>query len=54
MLTRLVVVTASIYTYIKSICCITETNIMLYVKYISILKKVKITSNGANHHMPLI
>ena len=31
----------TIYTNIKSLCCIPETNIMLYVNYTSILKSYK-------------
>ena len=30
----------TIYTNIKSLCCTSEANIMLYVNYISIKKKV--------------
>ena len=30
----------TIYTNIKSLCCTPETNIMQYVNYISILKKI--------------
>lgn len=29
----------AVYTYIESLCCTTERNIMLYVKCISIFKK---------------
>ena len=30
----------TVYTYIKSLCCTPETNIMLYVSYISIKKEI--------------
>lgn len=38
MLTRLAVITSQ-YTYIKSLYCIPETNIMLYINYSQFKKK---------------
>ena len=30
----------AIYTYVESLCCIPETNIILYVNYFSIKRKI--------------
>ena len=44
----------TIDTYIKSLYCIPETNIMLHVDYFSILKKLQVDSGEDPHRVPKI